>query len=297
MKALFVLALAVLALPAAWAGEKIEERADADPRGEVEISNLAGSVVVTGWDRNEVEVTGELADAAERLEFVPEGKHTLIKVIFPRDKHTHRGESDSDLFVSVPERSRVDVSTVSADITVEKVLGAQSLGTVSGDVITTVNDEEVEVRTVSGDARLTGDGAGTTAKVNTVSGDAIVQGISGEIRAASVSGDVEVAAKTAERLTARSTSGSISLAVGLTEDAQVEAETISGEVTLALKNAGNAEYVIESFSGDIDNCFGPRAEKKSQYAPGTELRFTEGDGDAEVRVNTLSGSIELCDKD
>jgi DUF4097 and DUF4098 domain-containing protein YvlB len=298
MNARIVTALALLAVPAAHAGEKIEERAAADPRGEVEVSNLAGTVTVTGWDRNEVEVTGELAEDAERLEFVVKRTHTLIKVVFPRDKHSHRNDSDSVLNVKVPERSRVDVSTVSADITVEKVLGTQSLGTVSGDVTTTVREEEVEVRTVSGDARVRGDGADAqVVKVNTVSGDAIVENVGGEIMAASVSGDVEIAGKTADRLTARSTSGSIVLSVELGDDARVEAETISGDVELLLGNARNAEYVIETFSGDIDNCFGPKPQKKSQYVPGSELRFTEGDGDANVRVNTLSGSVELCDED
>ncbi|HUO82558.1 MAG TPA: DUF4097 family beta strand repeat-containing protein [Gammaproteobacteria bacterium] len=297
MNARIAIALAMLAVPAAHAGEKIKERAAADPRGEVEVSNLAGTVTVTGWDRNEVEVTGELADDAERLEFVAKRKHTLIKVVFPRDKHSHRRDSDSELNVKVPERSRVNVSTVSADITVEKVLGAQSLGTVSGDVITTVSEEEVQVRTVSGDARVSGDGASTTTQVNTVSGDAIVENLGGEITAASVSGDIDVTGETADRLEARSTSGSIRLSVKLADDARVDADTISGEIELMLGNARNAEYVIETFSGDIDNCFGPKPQRKSQYAPGSELRFTEGDGDAQVRVNTLSGSVELCDED
>jgi len=70
----------IAAAPAAWAGTPINERAAADPAGQVEISNIAGSVVVTGWDRAEVEVTGELGKGAERLEFSRAGKLTRVKV-------------------------------------------------------------------------------------------------------------------------------------------------------------------------------------------------------------------------
>jgi len=54
---------------AALAGSPISERAPADATGHVEISNTAGSVEVSGWARNEVEVTGTLGDGVERLEF------------------------------------------------------------------------------------------------------------------------------------------------------------------------------------------------------------------------------------
>jgi hypothetical protein len=34
--------------------------------------------------------------------------------------------------------------------------------------------------------------------------------------------------------------------------------------------------------------------RTSKYAPGRELRFTEGDGDARVSIKTLNGSLRLC---
>ena len=104
--------LALLAAaPAAWAGTPINERAAADPAGQVEISNIAGSVVVAGWDRAEVEVTGELGKGAERLEFSSAGKLTRVKVIMP--KHSSRAES-SDLIVKVPAAGSVSGGAASA---------------------------------------------------------------------------------------------------------------------------------------------------------------------------------------
>ena len=78
-------ACAMLALLAALpgiaaAGTPINKRTSADPNGTVEVSNVAGSVTVTGWNRNEVEVTGELGDGTEKLEFTKSEKLTRIKV-------------------------------------------------------------------------------------------------------------------------------------------------------------------------------------------------------------------------
>ncbi|HSQ69888.1 MAG TPA: hypothetical protein VLM41_07360, partial [Steroidobacteraceae bacterium] len=58
----------------ALAGTPLNERRPAEPAGHVEISNTAGSVSIAGWDRREVEVTGELGKGVERLEFETSGK-------------------------------------------------------------------------------------------------------------------------------------------------------------------------------------------------------------------------------
>ena len=93
-------ALALLALPGlAAAGSAINKRTSADPNGTVEISNVAGSVTVTGWNRNEVEVTGELGDGTETLEFTKGERLVRIKVVVPRRAYN---VDDTELIVKVP---------------------------------------------------------------------------------------------------------------------------------------------------------------------------------------------------
>ena len=65
---------------------------------------------------------------------------------------------------------------------------------------------------------------------------------------------------------------------------------------LDLAGPVGAEFDISSFNGDIRNCFGPDPVRTSEYAPGSELRFREGQGGARVRVKTLNGDISLCNK-
>ena len=56
----------------------------------------------------------------------------------------------------------------------------------------------------------------------------------------------------------------------------------------------SASFDIETFNGSIDNCFGPKPERTSKYAPGKKLDFQEGNGDARISVSTMNGDITIC---
>jgi DUF4097 and DUF4098 domain-containing protein YvlB len=286
--------LALLAFgPAALAGTPIDERAAADATGKVEISNTSGSVLVTGWSRNEVEVTGSLGEGTERLEFSSADKLTRIKVILP--KRSSRVESTS-LVVRVPAGSSLSVNTVSADVRAQGVRGAQRLMSVSGDIATEAAIEDVECKTVSGDVDVTGTGQRGMLTVTTVSGDATVSRVAGEFNGNTVSGNFKVSMGDTGRSRLRSTSGDLGMRGRLAADARLDFESISGDVRLDLEGAADGEFDLSSFNGQIRSCFGPEPVRTSEYAPGRELRFREGAGNARVRIKTLNGDISLCNK-
>ena len=290
----FIALAALLLAPLAWADEQpVDKRAPADPQGEVEVSNVSGNVSISGWERNEVQVTGTLGEGIELLEFVSEPKRTIIRVKH-KDERRHHSDSDADLSIRVPAGSRLNVNTVSAEISVTRVSGEQRLQSVSGDVSSEIAGEDVEAKTVSGGVVLRGEGKAAVVTVTTVSGDAQVRRAAGEIIANSVSGSLNLDLEQIARARVHTTSGDAELEGPLARDARVEAETISGELTLDFKQPVNAEFEIESFSGEINNCFGPKAKPKSEYGPGSELHFKQGDGSARVRLQSLSGDIHLC---
>ena len=288
---LFAAAALLAASPAVRAGTPINERAAANPAGSVEVSNVAGTVRVIGWDRNEVEVTGELGVGAEKLEFAVADKVTRIKVIRP--SKTSNVE-DTDLVVRVPAASRLSVNTVSADIEVQGLLGAQRLQSVSADIRTAAAGEDVECKSVSGDIAVNGSFKKGLLTITTVSGDATALRVAGEVNANTVSGDITLGLGETNRSRVRSTSGDLTLAALLAADGKLDAESISGDVRLELVGTVNAEFDISSFNGEIRNCFGPKAVSTREYAPGKELRFREGRGTALVRIKTMNGDISVC---
>ncbi len=281
----------LLATAATAQAREVDESIDAASDGQVEIINISGSVEVFGWSRDVVEVTGELGDKVEELVLERNGDKVLVKVKVPRNNSSN---ISSDLVIRVPEDSSIDVSTVSADITVEDVGGVQSLHTVSGDVITEAAGSDVSAQAVSGDVEVTGDGGAAETMANTVSGDVSITGVSGAVGAEAVSGDVMVQGGSFERANLNTVNGEIDFLAGLEDGGRLTVESVNGDVDIRFDDGVSARFDIETFNGDIDNCFGPEAERTSKYAPGWELRFTQGDGDGRVNISTLNGDIDLC---
>ncbi len=271
--------------------EDVDRKVDAAPDGVVSISNIAGSVEVTGWSRNEVEVTGTLGKDVEELIFERDGDEIEITVRAPK---TNGHSISSDLVIKVPEKSSVEIVGVSADIAVQNVTGAQRLQSVSGDIESEVHAADVEMETVSGDVEVQGDDVAGHAEFSSVSGDVEAQNLAGEVAAESVTGDVMLVNSSFDRVRLETVNGDIIFKSGLSSDGVFSVETINGDLDIKFNDSISARFDIETFNGDIRNCFGPKPVRTSKYTPGTELKFTEGDGKGRVTIKTLNGDLRLC---
>ncbi len=270
---------------------EINESMDADADGTVSVSNVAGSVEVQGWSRNQVEVTGELGDDVEELIFERDGDEIEIKV---RTRRRGSHDIDSDLVIKVPENSSLQVNTVSADIDVADVAGEQSLESVSGDIATEAHASDIDVNSVSGDLEVEGDDRAMRSRLSSVSGDIDTENLSGEIGVDSVSGDLVVASGVFERASLGTVNGDIVFQAQLLDNGRLDVETVNGSVDIEFAGEVSARFDIETFNGDIRNCFGPKAVRVSEYGPGYELKFTEGGGSGRVTIETLNGDLRMC---
>lgn len=280
-----------LALAASAAAEDVNRTLDAAADGHVHISNISGSVTVVGWSRDQVEVTGKIGPKVEELIVERSGDKITIKVKVPRK--SGRGV-ESDLHVRVPERSSLDVGTVSADIDVTGVRGEQKLEAVSGDIETESDAADVTAGTVSGDVVIRGKGKDAETHSASVSGDVELHELAGEVFAESVSGDLIIEDGSFDRASFNVVNGDIVFRSELRKGGKLKAETVNGEVDLRFAGNISGQFDIDTFNGGIDNCFGPKAQRTSKYAPGMELSFSEGDGDARVTVSTVNGDISIC---
>lgn len=270
----------------------IEQKVAADANGSVEISNVAGVLDISGWDRAEVEVRGELGEGVERVEVNGGGARTYIKVITRRNAD----DGEAHLSISVPKGSELSASAVSADIDSKRIQGRQRLTTVSGDIQAELAGADSQVKSVSGDILLRGAQKPADLRVNTVSGNVRLERAAGEVDATSISGDVSVDMNPATGVRLHSTSGNLTFKGQLDSSASLEAETVSGEVVLGVSSKAGYEYEVLSFSGDIENCFGKAAERTEPHGPGSRLNGKVGDGGGRVRVKSLSGNVKICDK-
>ena len=280
-----VLALAV-AVPAA-AQRQVDETRPAVRDGIISLSVRAGSVRVEGWNRNEVHVKGTLERGVDRLRLESEGRHTRIEAVADDDCRRCR----VDLVIQVPAASRMEVRTVSASLEVAALTGALDAQTVSGRVRVSDTPAALRVETVSGAVSLE---TGTTpVDARSVSGSITVRSRASSVEATTVSGRLDVESGDLYRGTFHSVSGAMQLAVGVVPQGRVDVESVSGAVTLSLLPSIAADFHVSTLGGTIDNAFGVKAERTSDFVPGLELTFSMGGGGGRIAVQTFTGSIYL----
>lgn len=278
----------VLLLPlAAQAATRIDEQHPLAAGGRVEVSNIAGKVTVRGWDRNEVALTGNLADGL-RLQQDKSSNRVRWEVIYPRNSNS----GGATLELRVPRSVEVQVGTVSADIDMADVdlrrlsanavsggitaagrSGEASLATVSGSIRSQVQTQRLSLRAVSGDVQAGG-------------------GIAGEVNAETVSGDIRLDTARVQRLAAEAVSGSLRVgADGLAPGGKVTLETVSGSIALELPGKVSARLAVKTFSGEIQSDAGQ--VERPRYGPGRSLETRLGAGDGDISINAHSGNVRV----
>ena len=132
--------------------------------------------------------------------------------------------------------------------------------------------------------------------VSTVSANANSTGVLGAQRLKSVSGDITAELDPAHSVRLRSTSGDIRFEGRLTRGADFDGQTVSGDLKVRAGFEDGLTFEAASVTGDISDCFNAEAERASEYGPGHKLNGTRGGGSAHVRLKTMSGEIDLCDR-
>ena len=274
----------------AFASTPVNEVRPADLQGSVDVDNVAGFVHIEGWDKAEVEVTGSFGQDVERVEVTGDGGHTSVRVV-QRSSHGWNSDAGAKITVHVPLGSSLSCRTVSADMKVSGVRGESTLKTVSGDMVAEVGGD-VTAHAVSGSIHVKAASA-KTIEVDTVSGEAEVVGGDAELQVTTVSGDAKVKLASTHKARFQTVSGTLTASLSLDADARIEAQSVSGDLDFKFPAAPAAAFDLQTFSGSIDNCFGPKPVEP-RHGPGSSLNFKNGEGTARLRANTHSGSIKIC---
>jgi DUF4097 and DUF4098 domain-containing protein YvlB len=275
-----------------------QRQISADPRGEVDVSNVAGSIVIDGWDKPLVSVTADLPSGAERVDVTSAHGRTRVCVTYGsgscESPGWFHGSRPVRLELHVPAGSDIRASAVSASISSRGIVGTQHLHTVSGDIDADLGAGNDDVKSVSGSIRLHGSGHDGTLLVSTVSGDLSVKNVAGDLQARTVNGRLSAGVAPVRSARLNTTSGDIDLSARLAPGGTIDTETVSGNQKIDVAAPAGYSYEAKSFSGGIEDCFGQSSDR-NHYGPGSRLEGTRGAGDGHVRIRTLSGEVSLCD--
>ncbi|MBL4942626.1 MAG: DUF4097 family beta strand repeat protein [Colwellia sp.] len=292
--------------PLGITGEKVDEKLSSVGVNTVSIENLAGEVIIIGWDKDIVTVKGELDDKAEKLVFEQVGNTINIKVELP-----HRGSwnsKGSELTIHMPATLRMNFEGVSSDVDIENLTSNVIVKTVSGDIEARKLTENIELSSVSGSIKTQAlQGKITLA---TVSGDINdknsqgrlkLQAVSGEINSATsanevfvsnVSGNTELSLAKVDELRVSTVSGDTEVSLFLQNNGIVKASSVSGSVELDFQNNVAADFRLKANAGgDLINKLTKQKADRAKYGPSAKLYFQTGNGNGSVRVSTVSGDV------
>lgn len=278
---------------ATWAQTEIDRQVDAEPKSRISIESFAGSLVIRGWQKKMVKVTGTLGRDVDELRLEKQGRDVDIEVEF--DKRRHPSRISAHLEIQVPMGSQVEVETVSAEVDFDGIEGELEAETVSGDLAVEGAPRSVSFVTVSGEVEIVA--STRLSKVETVSGDVKLVGVGGDVEVTTVSGDVDVLSEQIRQLQAELVSGDFEYQGTPAAGSDMEIASHSGDVVLSLPESSSASFKVQTFSGSIRNDLGPPAKKIDRYTPGKELIFELGAGEAQISIESFSGTVMLRSRD
>ncbi|MHA6204564.1 DUF4097 family beta strand repeat-containing protein [Dyella soli] len=297
--ALFVPLLLSLSIGQALADTPINLSHDATPNVRVSISNVKGSVSVTAWDRNQVEVSGRLGDGAKPLAIAGSSSDMSIKVESQGKSGWFNWNSDtsmaaSTLEVRVPRGASLDVDVVSAPLSIDGIDGGKiKVNTVSGKARVNARTPSADVDSVSGSIELAG--SATKVALQTVSGDILAPNVGDEAELQTVSGRIRVSGGPWRKLNLSTVSGDVQLAGGLAPNGSFDVDSMSGDVQLQIPASTSATIHANTFSGDLRSDFG--TVRKVEHGPGSELQTTTGAGNGKISIETFSGDLRIRRQD
>ncbi len=311
MKKVWLPIVFAVSAPMAVASDRVDITQDASADGFVRITLVRGDLEIEGWNRNQVQVKGELDDQTEEFIFDVSGGDTVIEVKLPRNIGWNSGTA-SDLEIKVPVGSNVDVSGVSTDIRIANIEGGLEIGGVSGNIDIRDIQDRVDATTVSGDLEVrdiagrislkavSGDidveKANGDFRMATVSGDVVGRDLVGEFDLESVSGDIELMGGKFSGIEGHTVSGDVDVSSEMEKGSTIELDTVSGTVRIEFVGKIDAEFDLETSSGSIRNRITSDRAETSKYVRDETLRFVVGNGDGEVIVSSRSGDI-IVDRD
>lgn len=294
MRHIIILPFLALTFPV-LADSDIDESLAVKADGEVSIHVISGDVTIKAWNKSEVRVEGEIDGDEESLIFKTSGNETIIEVEPGGSGWGRHSHGDiAELTVFVPARSSVESEGKSTDFRITGVQGPVRLSSLSGDLNAEGLNNTIDLVTVSGDIVI----QGSQGKINleSVSGDVEAKVEAIEFNARSISGDVDASIGKSERIRLASVSGDIDLKLNLAAKGRLEAETVSGDVDIIFANkVVNARFDLETGpGGEIDNKITDDRADESFLGSGS-INFKSGDGSGVVKIDTMSGTIEVSD--
>ena len=271
------------------------------------LSNVGGNIQVSPGNGDQVEVQamkrawGPNAEQAKQWlgDATIEVSSTANRVELRVDQQGRKGGGrgiEVEFDVKVPADTSVELRTVSGDVRVTNVRGEVRVNGVSGNLSLDGTPRVAAAKTISGDVTLTKAGGDAQLSVSTISGDMLLQSLTTRaIDLNTVSGNVRITGWSGDRAVLRTLSGDLHLEASFAKGGRYDLESHSGDIQLSLAEQPGFDLDASTFSGSIRVDFPVKSEapvRESGRGP-RSVRGTFGDASSSLRVQTFSGDLTV----
>lgn len=269
-----------------------------DAGGRISVESFNGSIEVTGWDQNSVEINGTkhagFRDALDDIKIDVNANPNSIRIRAMRGADRLRG-AGVRFSLRVPRKAVLElISTSNARIEVDGVEGKARLHSSNGGMRLTRVKGDFEADTTNGpiDAQdLRGN-----ANFHTSNGSVHAQASGGSFEAVTSNGRIEVRLNDPASGPVRlhSSNGHIELTVDSKQLPEVRASTTNSSILLRLPSMSDARVrAYTSHSSSVSSEFDELHSESDRHRSRSELEGNLGHGGPLLELETTNGAIKI----
>jgi hypothetical protein len=261
--------------------------------GAVSVESFNGSIEITGWDQNTVDISGEkygpTQDAADslKIDITNTADSVSIRAVRPSERRNNTG---ARFVVKVPRAALLDrITTSNGAIRTLDGTGPARLRTsngqirvqdLKGNLDAQTSNGSVEIASIDGDARL-----------NTSNGHIRSEALHGSLDANTSNGSIDARIAEGNRPVRLDTSnGRVEVTLPASHKSDVHVSTSNGSITVHMPHDVNARVMAHTSNSSITSDFEMRV---SGAFSKNRMEGTIGEGGPLLDLGTSNGSIHL----
>jgi len=263
--------------------------------GTLALDNFNGSVEISGWDQDKVEIDGvqyastrEMRDAI-KIDVTATGDVVQIRTIRPPSRHGNMG---AKFIIKAPRKVNLDrIVTSNGSVKLDDIEGVARIRTSNGSVRAARVHGSLEAHTSNGAVEARDlDGPAT---IRTSNGRVQVDGVRGALHATTSNGSIVARLRSPEPhrpVKLETSNGGIDLTMDALEDNEVRASTSNGGITVKLPARIGARVRARTSHSSIHTDFDVKREnERSKHS----LDGVIGEGGPALELTSSNGSIRL----
>ncbi len=248
----------------------------------ISISNMAGTIVVKGWDRSQVYINytpSSTEVAVDTMQLPSQGPAEKVHFTTYLVKHTVSGSAPSvDYTLQIPAGSNLEIHNPQGTVQVEAIQGDTSVDSLGGDISVADAAGHLSVRSVGGNIEILRP--------------------SGRVEAYSINGNLHFVDATSSRLRGTTTSGNIVYEGDFASGGDYVLSDYSGNMDILCPPTASFELNAKTVRGKVDNDFPlvSRHSSPAMFSSANSLFGTHSTGKATLELTSFSGTIHIRQK-